>query len=164
MHSADYLPAGLLGIVEALTEFLPVSSTGHLILADSLLGIEGPESKLFDIVIQLGAILAVCWVYRERFTHALFGLTSDPLAQRFVANVIIAFLPAAVVGVLAHRIIKEVLFSPWVVAIALIVGGILILIIERVRPRPQILDVDQMKLRTALGIGLRPSLAMISGE
>ena len=132
----DLFRAGALGIVEGLTEFLPVSSTGHLILADSLLGIEGPESKLFDIVIQLGAILAVCWVYRERFTRAALGLTSDPISQRFVANVVIAFLPAAVVGVMAHRIIKEVLFSPWVVAVALIVGGILILIIERVRPRP----------------------------
>ena len=78
MHSADYLSAGLLGIVEGLTEFLPVSSTGHLILADSLLGIEGPESKLFDIVIQLGAILAVCWVYRERFTHAVTGTPVRP--------------------------------------------------------------------------------------
>jgi undecaprenyl-diphosphatase len=163
MHSADYLSAGLLGIVEGLTEFLPVSSTGHLILADSLLGIEGPESKLFDIVIQLGAILAVCWVYRERFTRAALGLTSDPISQRFVANVVIAFLPAAVVGVMAHRIIKEVLFSPWVVAVALIVGGFLILIIERVRPRPQILDVDQMKMRAALGIGCCQILAMIPG-
>jgi len=163
MHSADYLSAGLLGIVEGLTEFLPVSSTGHLILADSLLGIEGPESKLFDIVIQLGAILAVCWVYRERFTHAAMGLTSDPISQRFVANVVIAFLPAAVAGVFAYRLIKEVLFSPWVVAVSLIVGGILILIIERVRPRPQILDVDQMKIRTALGIGCCQILAMIPG-
>src|SRR5262244_297230 len=163
MHSADYLSAGLLGIVEGLTEFLPVSSTGHLILADALLGIEGPESKLFDIVIQLGAILAVCWVYRERFTHAVTGFRSDPISQRFVANVVIAFLPAALVGVMAHRIIKEVLFSPWVVAVALIVGGVLILIIERARPRPQVLDVDEMRIRTALGIGCCQILAMIPG-
>src|SRR5205809_4209769 len=133
MPDSNYLTDGILGIVEELTEFLPVSSTGHLILADTLLGIEGPESKLFDIVIQLGAILAVCWVYRERFLHAALGLTSDPIAQRFVANVVIAFLPAAVVGVMAHRLIKEVLFSPWVVAVSLIVGGIVILVIERVR-------------------------------
>src|SRR5438067_10440208 len=98
MPSTDYLSAALLGVVEGLTEFLPVSSTGHLILADRLLGIEGPESKLFDIVIQLGAILAVCWVYRDRFMHAAAGLSSDPLAQRFVANLVIAFLPAAIVG------------------------------------------------------------------
>jgi undecaprenyl-diphosphatase len=163
MPSADYLTAGLLGIVEGLTEFLPVSSTGHLILADSLLGIEGPASKLFDIVIQLGAILAVCWVYRERFTAAALGLGSDPTSQRFVANIVIAFLPAAVVGVMAHRYIKEVLFSPWVVAVSLIVGGILILIIERIRPRPSIDNVDQMKMRTALGIGCCQVLAMVPG-
>src|SRR5207253_11049235 len=142
MHSADYLSAGLLGIVEGLTEFLPVSSTGHLILADALLGIEGPESKLFDIVIQLGAILAVCWVYRERLFRAATGLLSAPPAQRFVANIVIAFLPAAVAGVFLYRIIKDFLFSPWVVAVSLIVGGILILVIERVRPRPRIHDIE----------------------
>src|SRR5207302_9541609 len=140
MHSADYLSAGLLGIVEGLTEFLPVSSTGHLILADSLLGIAGPESKLFDIVIQLGAILAVCWVYRERFTHAALGLTSDPISQRFVANVVIAFLPAAVVGVMAQRIIKDGRWSPWGFAVALFAGGSLLLIIVRVTPRLQTPD------------------------
>ena len=163
MPSADYLTAGLLGVVEGLTEFLPVSSTGHLILADTLLGIEGPESKLFDIVIQFGAILAVCWVYRERFTEAALGLTSDPTSQRFVANILIAFLPAVMAGVFLHRLIKEVLFSPWVVAVSLIIGGILILVIERVRPQPQILDVDQMRIRTALGIGCCQILAMIPG-
>src|SRR5437667_606291 len=153
MHSADYLSAGLLGVVEGLTEFLPVSSTGHLILADTLLGIEGPASKLFDIVIQLGAILAVVWVYRERFIDATVGLGSDATSQRFVANLLIAFLPAAVVGAVAYRLIKEVLFSPWVVAVSLVVGGILILVIERVRPRPRIESVDQLRLRSALGIG-----------
>ena len=86
MHSADYLSAGLLGIVEGLTEFLPVSSTGHLILADSLLGIEGPESKLFDIVIQLGAILAVCWVYRERFTAAALGADSAEVLHNWLGT------------------------------------------------------------------------------
>src|SRR5438270_13959668 len=116
MHSADYLSAGLLGIVEGLTEFLPVSSTGHLILADSLLGIEGPASKLFDIVIQLGAILAVCWVYRERFARAAAALASAPTAQRFVANIVAAFSPPAVARVLAHRPTTEVLVSPSVLA------------------------------------------------
>jgi len=163
MPSADYFTAGLLGVVEGLTEFLPVSSTGHLILADTLLGIEGPASKLFDIVIQFGAILAVCWVYRERFTEAALGLISDATSQRFVANILIAFLPAVVAGVFLYRLIKEVLFSPWVVAVSLIIGGILILVIERVRPQPQILDVDQMRMRTALGIGCCQILAMIPG-
>src|SRR3954470_23576858 len=112
MLPALFASAILLGIVEGLTEFLPISSTGHLILADRLLGLEGPESKLFDIVIQLGAILAVCWVYRERLFGAVTGLASEPPAQRFVANIVIAFLPAAVAGVFLYRIIKEVLFSP----------------------------------------------------
>src|SRR6202048_3257765 len=142
MPDQDYLIAGLLGIVEGLTEFLPVSSTGHLILAEALLGIEGPASKLFDIVIQLGAILAVCWVYRERFARAAAGLTSDPIAQRFVANIVVAFLPAAVVGVLAHRLIKEVLFSPWVVAVSLIIGGGLYVGNLRAAPPPRIENVD----------------------
>jgi undecaprenyl-diphosphatase len=163
MPDTDYLSAGLLGIVEGLTEFLPVSSTGHLILADALLGFEGPASKLFDIVIQLGAILAVCWVYRERFTRAATGLVSDPTARGFVANVIVAFLPAAVVGALAYRIIKDVLFSPWVVAVSLIVGGVLILVIERVRPVPRIDNVDDMRMRTAFGVGCCQILAMIPG-
>ena len=163
MHSADYLSAGLLGIVEGLTEFLPVSSTGHLILADSLLGIGGPESKLFDIVIQLGAILAVCWVYRERLVQAVTGLATERTQQRFVANIVIAFLPAAIAGVILYRIIKDVLFSPWVVAVSFIVGGFLILLIERVRPRPVVNDVDRISWGTALGIGCCQILAMIPG-
>ena len=163
MLPALFASAILLGIVEGLTEFLPISSTGHLILADRLLGLEGPESKLFDIVIQLGAILAVCWVYRERLFHAVIGLASEPPAQRFVANIVIAFLPAAIAGVILYRIIKEVLFSPWVVAISFIVGGFLILLIERVRPRPWIHNVDNMSPATALGIGCCQILAMIPG-
>ena len=153
----------LLGIVEGLTEFLPVSSTGHLILVDALLRIEGPESKLFDIVIQLGAILAVCWVYRERLFAAMAGLGSDPSAQRFVGNIVFAFLPAAVAGMILYRIIKEYLFSPWVVAVSLVVGGVLILIIEAVRPRPKITRVENMPLRTALAVGCCQILAMIPG-
>ncbi|MBV9863263.1 MAG: undecaprenyl-diphosphate phosphatase [Alphaproteobacteria bacterium] len=163
MLFSDYASAILLGIIEGLTEFLPVSSTGHLILADALLGIEGPESKLFDIVIQLGAILAVCWVYRDRLFAAAIGIGVNPAAQRFVANILVAFLPAAVVGVLLYRFIKDILFSPWVVAVSLIVGGVLILVIERVRPRPRVHEVDQMRLGTALGIGCCQILAMIPG-
>src|SRR5205085_11302023 len=106
MLPALFASAILLGILEGLTEFLPISSTGHLILADRLLGLEGPESKLFDIVIQLGAILAVCWVYRERLFRAATGLLTEPPAQRFVANIVIAFLPAAIAGGFLYRIIK----------------------------------------------------------
>ena len=159
----DYASAILLGIVEGLTEFLPISSTGHLILADRLLGLEGPESKLFDIVIQLGAILAVCWVYRERLFHAVTGLITEQPAQRFVANIVLAFLPAAFAGVFLYRIIKDLLFSPWVVAVSLIVGGIAILVIERVRPRPRVHDIETMSLRTALAIGCCQVLAMVPG-
>jgi len=158
-----YASAILLGIVEGLTEFLPISSTGHLILASKLLGLEGPESKLFDIVIQLGAILAVCWVYRERLFRAAAGLLTEPPAQRFVANITIAFLPAAFAGVFLYRIIKEVLFSPWVVAVSFIVGGFLILLIERIRPRPRVHQIENMSLATALGIGCCQILAMIPG-
>jgi undecaprenyl-diphosphatase len=163
MLPALFASAILLGIVEGLTEFLPISSTGHLILADRLLGIEGPESKLFDIVIQLGAILAVCWVYRDRLFRAIEGLATQRTQQRFVANIVIAFLPAAIAGVFLYRIIKDVLFSPWVVAISFIVGGFLILLIERMRPRPTVTDVDQLSWGTALGIGCCQILAMIPG-
>jgi len=163
MLPALFASAILLGIVEGLTEFLPISSTGHLILASKLLGFEGPESKLFEIVIQFGAILAVCWVYRERLFHAVVGLASEAPAQRFVANIVIAFLPAAVVGLAAHSLIEKMLGSALVVAISFIVGGFLILLIERVRPRPWIHDVDSMSPATALGIGCCQILAMIPG-
>jgi undecaprenyl-diphosphatase len=163
MLSALFVSAVLLGVVEGLTEFLPISSTGHLILMGRLLGMEGPESKLFDIVIQLGAILAVCWVYRDRLFDAATGILSDPLAQRFVVNILLAFLPAAIAGVFLYRIIKDVLFSPWVVAVSLVIGGILILVIERVRPRPRVHHVDTMSPATALGIGCCQILAMIPG-
>jgi undecaprenyl-diphosphatase len=160
---ALYASAILLGIVEGLTEFLPISSTGHLILASTLLGIEGPESKLFDIVIQLGAILAVCWVYRERLYNAVAGFTTEAPARHFVGNIAIAFVPTAIAGVLLHRIIKDFLFSPWVVAVSFIVGGFLILLIERVRPRPRVHQVEAMSLATALAVGCCQILAMIPG-
>jgi undecaprenyl-diphosphatase len=163
MLTSLFVSAIILGIVEGLTEFLPISSTGHLILADRLLGLEGPESKLFDIVIQLGAILAVCWVYRDRLLRAAEGLFTQRTQQHFVANIVIAFLPAAIAGVFLYRIIKDVLFSPWVVAVSLIVGGVLILVIERVRPQPIVQDVDRISWVTALGIGCCQILAMIPG-
>ena len=158
-----FISAVILGIVEGLTEFLPVSSTGHLILAAEILGFTGSGSKLFEVVIQFGAILAVCWVYRERLFNAVLGLAADVSARRFVANIIVAFLPAAVAGVLLHRFIKEVLFSPWVVAVSLVIGGFVILLIEQVRPLPRIRLVEAMPLRTALGIGFCQILAMIPG-
>jgi undecaprenyl-diphosphatase len=158
-----FASAVILGLVEGLTEFLPVSSTGHLILAAELIGFTGPGSKVFEVVIQLGAILAVCWVYRERLFGAVMGLPTDPPAQRFVANVVLAFLPAAVAGVLLHRFIKEVLFSPWVVAASLVIGGFAILLIERIRPLPRVRIVEAMPLRIAFGVGLCQILAMVPG-
>src|SRR5260221_10725524 len=123
----------LIGIVEGLTEFLPVSSTGHIILAEEVLHFEGPPGKVFDIVIQLGAILAVCVLYRAKIWGTIVGtVRREPPALRFAAAVIVAFLPAAVVGVIAHSYIKAVLFNPFVVAVSPIVGGIALLWVERV--------------------------------
>jgi undecaprenyl-diphosphatase len=163
MHPPDLVAAVILGIVEGLTEFIPVSSTGHLILAQEILGFVGPSGKVFDIVIQVGAILAVLWAYRARLFEAVAGIGSDPRQQRFAGNIIIAFLPAAVVGALAHDFIKRVLFDPWIVAVTLLLGGIAILLIERVRPPARVDTVDDMRLRTALGIGCFQLLAMIPG-
>src|SRR5919202_2271040 len=110
-----WLIAVLMGLVEGATEFIPVSSTGHLLLAEEILGFDSPTSKTFTIVIQLGAILAVCWVYRQRLFDAVLGIGRSPKANLFVANMLAAFIPTAVVGLLAYRVIKNYLFSPWVV-------------------------------------------------
>ncbi len=154
----------LIGVVEGLTEFLPVSSTGHIILAEEVLNFQGPPGKVFEIVIQLGAILAVCLLYRMKIWATVQGvLQREKRATRFATAIVVAFLPAAVVGVAAHKYIKAVLFSPWVVAIALIVGGIAILLIERFAQRPRIKSLDDVDLKTALYIGLCQCLAMIPG-
>ena len=154
----------ILGIVEGLTEFIPVSSTGHLILAQKLIGYDGPASDVLDVVIQVGAILAICWVYRARLWHVLITLPSDPASRRFALDVLLAFLPAAVVGALAHDFIKRALFSPIVVAVSLIVGGIAILLIERFLARkPHVCAVDQVSPRLAFGVGAFQLLAMIPG-
>ncbi|MBI3515322.1 MAG: undecaprenyl-diphosphate phosphatase [Proteobacteria bacterium] len=153
----------LLGLVEGLTEFLPVSSTGHLILADDLLGFKGPPGQVFEIVIQLGAILAVCVLYIRKLFAVAIGAPVDPAARRFILNLLWAFLPAAVVGLLAHGFIKSVLFSPWVVSVTLIAGGLAILVIERVRPAPIHHDVDTLPALTAFKIGCAQVVAMIPG-
>ncbi len=154
----------LIGVVEGLTEFLPVSSTGHIILAEEVLGFQGPPGKVFEIVIQLGAILAVCFLYREKIRATVQGaLRREPASLRFAAAIVIAFLPAAVVGVVAHKYIKSVLFNPTVVAVALIVGGIAILAIERYAQRPRMKSLDEVDLKTALYIGLCQCLAMVPG-
>jgi undecaprenyl-diphosphatase len=157
------LGALLLGIVEGLTEFLPVSSTGHLILVVDLIGFRGPPGQVFEVVIQLGAIGAVCWEYFGRFARAASGALSDPEQFRFLRNILLAFLPSVVVGAFAYDFIKAYLFDPWVVVISLILGGFAILLIERHLPAPRDHSVEQMPARIAFYIGLCQVLSMIPG-
>ena len=155
-----------LGVVEGLTEFLPISSTGHLILVSDLLGLNDEKGKVFDIVIQLGAILAVCWEYRARFARAFSGLASDPVQQRFATNLAVAFLPAAIVGLAFQSQIKAYLFNPVSVAVALIVGAIVIFAIERWYERhgaPRVTSVDEMTWKDALKVGLAQCFSLIPG-
>jgi len=160
--------AAIMGVVEGLTEFLPVSSTGHLILAGSLIGFTDDtikSAKLFDIVIQAGAIVAVIIVYWQRLRETLAGLRGhDPRQRRFVINVLIGFLPAAVLGVLFSKAIKAHLFTPAVVATTFIVGGIIILWAERrTQAAVRIENVDDMTPLDALKVGLAQSLALVPG-
>lgn len=162
-----YLKAVILGIVEGLTEFLPVSSTGHLIVFGSLLDYTGQEADTFYIAIQAGAIVAVCWYYRERILRICKGLFTEPTQQKLAWNTIIAFLPAAVIGVMVAKYIKEWLFNPVSVAAALVIGGIIILIVERYQDKksytPRVATMDDMSWKDALKVGLLQCLAMIPG-
>jgi len=153
----------ILGIIEGLTEFLPVSSTGHLILAGQLLGFNDDKGKVFEIAIQFAAILAVVWEYRARLGHALVSVTSEPASQRLAINLFVAFLPAAVLGFLFLKQIKTYLFNPMVVATALIVGGVLILWAERRKHVVRAETIDDMTWRDALKVGFAQALAMIPG-
>lgn len=160
----DLLTIILLGIVEGVTEFLPVSSTGHLILAGALLGFKGEASGTFEIVIQLGAILSVIVLYWRRFWDVFVGLgRRDPRAIAFTRNVALAFLPSAVIGLIVYKMVKAMLESPMTVAVALVVGGIAILVIERLVRAPRVTNVEQMSWKVALGIGIIQCLAMIPG-
>lgn len=157
------LKALILGIVEGITEFLPVSSTGHLIIVGSLLHYTDERAKVFEIVIQLAAILAVCWLYRERLLRVAARMWSPGPEQRFALNILIAFLPAVVLGALFHSAIKTYLFNPLTVAGALVVGGLAILYIER-RPQPvRFEEVDDIGWRQALQVGLAQTLALFPG-
>ena len=153
----------VLGIVEGLTEFLPVSSTGHLILAGDLLHFNDEKGKLFEIVIQSGAILAVCWEYRARIGRVLAGLPGDETARRFVVNLAIAFLPLAVLGLLFHKTIKAYLFQPVPVATAFIVGGVFILWAEKRKHRIRVDSVDELDVIDAFKLGLAQACALIPG-
>jgi undecaprenyl-diphosphatase len=153
----------ILGIVEGLTEFLPISSTGHLILVGDLLGFNDERGKIFEIVIQTGAMLAIIWEYRARFGHVIARIGTDATAQRFVANVAIAFVPAAVLGLLFGGYIKAALFKPVPVAIAFIVGAFVILWAERREHRITVESVDDMRWSDALKIGFAQAFALIPG-
>ena len=153
----------ILGLIEGLTEFLPVSSTGHLILAGQLLGFNDDKGKVFEIAIQFAAILAVVWEYRQRLGHALVSVTSEPLSRRLAINLFVAFLPAAILGFLFLKEIKAYLFNPMVVATALIVGGVVILWAERRDHVVRADSVDDMTWRDALKVGFAQALAMIPG-
>lgn len=163
MTFAELVQAALLGTLEGLTEFLPVSSTGHLILAVDFFRVPLPPGKLFEVVIQLGAICAIVWLYRSRFWDVARHLRTDKNARHFVRNIGVALIPSLVIGALAHGFITEYLFSPRVVAVALIVGGIAILFIEAIKPNARFHDTEEFSVRTALAIGFCQALAMIPG-
>ena len=163
MDISALIQSVILGLVEGLTEFLPISSTGHLIIAGDLLSYTGEQAKTFEICIQLGAIFAVCWHYRVRLVRVVSGLSSQASARRFVLNLIVGVLPAAVFGLLLHKTIKAHLFNPVVVASAFIVGGLIILLVERRERQPRITSVDEMDWRDALKLGLFQVCALIPG-
>ena len=163
MDIALLIKAAILGIIEGLTEFLPISSTGHLIILGDLLGYNDATSKVFKIVIQLAAILAVCWDYRVRLIKMVIGLPNEPVAQRFATMLFIGFLPAAVLGLMFYSTIKTLLFNPITVATALIVGGFIILYVEKRTYHPRINSVDEMSWKDALKVGFAQALAMIPG-
>lgn len=156
--------AAIMGLVEGFTEFLPISSTGHLILAGALLGFDDEKSKVFDIAIQSGAIFAVVLVYWQKISSTLYNLPSSKHAQRFALNVLIGFLPAGVIGFFAYKAIKAYLFNPGVVAAAFIVGGFIILWVEKIiKPVPRIQEVDDMGPLDALKVGFVQCLGMVPG-
>jgi undecaprenyl-diphosphatase len=161
------LKAFIMGLVEGFTEFLPISSTGHLILAGSLLDFTGEKIKVFEIAIQSGAMLSVCWVYRERIMGVARGFATDARSRKFVVNLMIAFIPAAILGVFLSGTIKAVLFSPVPVAAAFIVGGLVIMWVERrnrLNPALARIDsVDDMSAMDALKVGFAQMFALIPG-
>lgn len=166
MNPADWpvlVKAAALGLVEGVTEFLPISSTGHLILASEWLAFESGTAGTFEVFIQLGAILAVAWLYRRRLFAALAGARTDPVQRGFAGRLLVAFLPAAVGGVLWHDQIKSVLFSPLVVAWALVIGGLVILLIEQWGPPARHATIETIPWRVALGIGLAQVLSLVPG-
>ena len=163
MDLALFFKAVILGVVEGLTEFLPVSSTGHLIVAGQLIGFTGEKAKVFEIVIQSGAMLAIIWEYHARFARMLGGLRHDPAARRFAVNLAVAFLPAALLGLAFAGAIKQHLFHAVPVAVAFILGGVIILWVEHSPRRMTVEHVDDMTWKDALKVGLAQTFALIPG-
>jgi undecaprenyl-diphosphatase len=162
--SSDLFKAFVLGIVEGLTEFLPVSSTGHLLLLEHFFGFDDDAfGKTFVVLIQLGAILAILSIYFIRLWRIAIGMFTDPAARRFVIGVVIAFLPAAIIGAAAHGFIKGVLFNPWIVCFTLILGGAILLWVDQLHLRPRYRDATAFSLPMYLVIGFAQCLAMVPG-
>jgi undecaprenyl-diphosphatase len=162
--SLDVIKAVFLGIVEGLTEFIPVSSTGHLLLVGHFLGFDDEDfGKAFDVLIQLGAILALLSIYFARLWKLFLGMFTDPEARRFVIGVLIAFLPAMVLGALLYGFIKSVLFNVWIVCIMLVIGGFVLLWIDRLDLKPRYHDATKFTLPMYFGIGCVQCLSMIPG-
>ncbi|MDT1063570.1 undecaprenyl-diphosphate phosphatase [Paracoccus sp. CPCC 101403] len=163
MMEHNTIVAALLGLLEGLTEFIPVSSTGHVLLAGHFLGFNSP-GRAFEVLIQLGAILAILSVYAGRLWRIFSTAPHDPRARRFILSVLIAFLPAVVIGVMAHDIIKTVLFeTPILIASMLILGGVVLLFVDRMAKTPRYHAAEDIPLGRALGIGLIQCLAMVPG-
>jgi undecaprenyl-diphosphatase len=159
----DWLAAAILGVVQGLTEFLPVSSTAHLLIGARLLNFQDPGG-VFTVMIQLGSILAVMWLYRGKIVHVLKGFPSDPEARHFVLMIAVAFLPAVVAGALFAGFVKRVLYeSPAVIAASFIIGGVIMLVVERTRSAPAIMSAEHTPLLRALAIGACQVLALIPG-
>jgi undecaprenyl-diphosphatase len=157
------LKAAILGVVQGITEFLPVSSTAHLLIGSRLLAYDDPGG-LFTVMIQLGSIFAVMWLYREKIIKVVFGLRSDPGARHFAATVVVATIPALVAGALLSAFVKRVLYASLsVIGIAFIVGGIVILVVERFRPQPDVVDAERIPMGRAFDVGLGQTLALIPG-
>jgi undecaprenyl-diphosphatase len=163
MDTLLLVKAFILGLVEGATEFLPISSTGHLIIVGDLLHFNDDKGKVFEIVIQLAAIFAVCWEYRTKLIDTALHITSQSKAQQFVLNLFLAFLPAAILGLTFHSAIKHYLFSPITVAFALIVGGFAILFIEKLQLQTPTTSIDDLKPLQAIKVGFAQSLALFPG-
>lgn len=159
----NFIDSVILGIVEGLTEFIPVSSTGHLIMAESILNRQSASSDIFVVFIQMGAIMAVIWARRMRLLRMTAGLFSDRTEQLLASKIVLAFLPAAFTGALLHDFIKTVLFSPWVVAIGLIIGGIFMLFAEKISKPEKITNIESMSLKMAFAVGCCQIAALIPG-